>query len=338
MIKRALNHLRHLIDIDTRMGARGETRAARYLSTQLSSHQISNRLVEPLSGQGSITARIPGTRADCLLLLCHLDTADYDASQWRIPPDRATVTPRYIGGRGALDCKGLTAIWLAILEEIVRTGQTPRRTILFAATADEENGGENGLQYLTECTDLLDRTTLVLSEGGGYPVPLDGQTLFTLQTGEVIEPARTPPPEREEILQQGLQLRYYSERTLTYARRAPEITDGRRIAPEAFAEDAWPRISAPGPDHAGYPRLYRMVDRILQKQNPSYACLPFITPGYSDNRYFRQAGIDTLGFFPLAPDNPISGIHGVDECLTMASLHLACQTLFQLVWTLTMEE
>lgn len=338
MIERAITHLRNLINIDTRMGARGETRAARYLAQQLSSHQISHRLVEPLSGQGSITARIPGTRADCLLLLCHLDTADYDASQWRIPPDRATVTPRYIGGRGALDCKGLAAIWMTILEEIVRSGQTPRRTILFAATADEENGGENGLQYLTECTDLLERTTLVLSEGGGFPVPFGDQMLFTLQTGEVVEPAQTPPPDRETILQQGLDLRYYSEQTLTYARHASEITEGRRIAPEAFGENAWPRISAPISSHAGYPRLYRLVDRILAKQNASYACLPFITPGFSDNRYFRQAGIDTLGFFPLAPDNPISGIHGPDECLTMASLHLACHTLYQLVWTLTMEE
>ena len=55
--------------------------------------------------------------------------------------------------------------------------------------------------------------------------------------------------------------------------------------------------------------------------------MPCITPGYSDNREFRKAGVPVIGFFPLDIRNSLRGIHGVNEYITEASLALAYRVM-----------
>ena len=68
--------------------------------------------------------------------------------------------------------------------------------------------------------------------------------------------------------------------------------------------------------------------------NKKYKLLPIITPGYSDNRFFRQRGIATIGFFPLDIKNNISGIHGNNEYISFKSLILSYNILLQTLKTL----
>ena len=65
----------------------------------------------------------------------------------------------------------------------------------------------------------------------------------------------------------------------------------------------------------------------MAKSRQPGTLLPFVTPGYSDNRFFRNKGILTLGFFPLDAKNSIAGIHGPGEYINRNSLRLALDIL-----------
>jgi hypothetical protein len=74
-----------------------------------------------------------------------------------------------------------------------------------------------------------------------------------------------------------------------------------------------------------------IIQAQLTKINSKYSILPLVTPGFSDNRYFRLKGIDTIGFFPLDVNNRISGIHGINEYITKESIELTFEILYHLV-------
>ena len=81
-------------------------------------------------------------------------------------------------------------------------------------------------------------------------------------------------------------------------------------------------------------KLFNIIENKLNNINKKYKLLPIITPGYSDNRFFRQRGIATIGFFPLDIKNNISGIHGNNEYTSFKSLILSYNILLQTLKTL----
>ena len=81
-------------------------------------------------------------------------------------------------------------------------------------------------------------------------------------------------------------------------------------------------------------KIFTIIENKLNNINPKYKLLPIITPGYSDNRYFRQRGIPAIGFFPLDIKNNISGIHGNNEYISFKSLTLSYNILLQTLKTL----
>lgn len=179
--------LRDLIQIDTRTSQANETEAAVYLKNLCDQFNLENQILEPVRGKGSLIARIPGRSPDKkeLLLLSHLDTADFgDLEKWHFPPLAATEYKGRIFGRGAIDCKGLVSVWMSILIHLHQKGLQPERGIIFAAVADEESGGEQGMKYLIEHHEGIKNCGYVIGEGGGYPIQLDGTTYYTCQNAE----------------------------------------------------------------------------------------------------------------------------------------------------------
>lgn len=85
-------------------------------------------------------------------------------------------------GRGALDCKDLVAIEAVVMKLLVRNGVKPKGDIMFAATVDEEKGGER--EWLVE--NHLDkiRADYVINEGGGFSFPIKDKHVFSVQTAE----------------------------------------------------------------------------------------------------------------------------------------------------------
>jgi acetylornithine deacetylase/succinyl-diaminopimelate desuccinylase-like protein len=107
--------LESLIGINTCTSAGSETIAADYLKEEFARMGVKAIVYEPVIGKGSVVAEIPGRQMASIVLHSHLDTADALDGEWDVPPFRATRIGEKLYGRGAIDSKGLTAVWMGVI-------------------------------------------------------------------------------------------------------------------------------------------------------------------------------------------------------------------------------
>ena len=181
-----IGHLQRLVRLRTVNPPGDEYLGVRDLEATFRAHGIPYEVAGPDQNRLSIIATIPGTDkdADGILLLSHLDVVDADATTWSVDPFGGVVADDQVWGRGVLDCKGLTAIWLAFFLHVQGSGMRPRRDIVFCATADEEAGGRNGVAWLLEHRPHWFASRYCLNEGGGASVEIGGSRFLTYQVGE----------------------------------------------------------------------------------------------------------------------------------------------------------
>ncbi|MBB4683496.1 M20/M25/M40 family metallo-hydrolase [Amycolatopsis jiangsuensis] len=166
----------------------GERPAAEYVAEFLGAHGVSARILEAAPGRSSVVARIPGTdpALPALLVQGHLDVVPADAADWSVPPFSGEVRDGFLWGRGAVDMKDFCAMVLAA----VAGGLRPRRDLVLAFVADEEDRGDYGAHWLVERhPELFEGCVASISESGGYSyhVPAaDGRTvrLYPVGTAE----------------------------------------------------------------------------------------------------------------------------------------------------------
>ncbi len=184
--REATAFLQRLIQFDTTNPPGNELACAQYIAEVFAGESLAAEVVEPVPGRGSVVARLPGSGAKRpLLLLSHLDVVPAVAADWRHPPFGGEIADGCVWGRGALDTKNLTALWMSLLLAVKRQGLTPSRDLVFAATGDEEMGGTWGVGWLVEHRpDLVLDCEFALNEGGGAGARLAGRTVYHLQTGE----------------------------------------------------------------------------------------------------------------------------------------------------------
>jgi acetylornithine deacetylase/succinyl-diaminopimelate desuccinylase-like protein len=174
-----------LIRINTTNPPGNETAAAKYLSENLSSEGFKCELYESAPNRGSIITRLKGTgEKPNLLLLSHLDVVAADAKEWSVDPFAGIVKDGFVWGRGALDMKGMTAIEVMVLKLLKRNRVKLKGEVVLAATADEEQGGLSGVEYLLRSYPEKIFAPYVLNEGGGLAVPTRNGNVFTVQTAE----------------------------------------------------------------------------------------------------------------------------------------------------------
>ncbi|RCV55354.1 M20/M25/M40 family metallo-hydrolase [Marinitenerispora sediminis] len=163
-----------LIRIDTtnRGGGDGRERpAAEYVAERLSDAGLRPRILESAPGRANVVARVAGSdpSAPGLLLHGHLDVVPADPALWSVPPFSGEVRDGMVWGRGALDMKNAVAMTLALVRAWARTGRRPRRDVVLAFTADEEDSAAYGAEWLVrEHADLFEGCTEGVSESGGY--------------------------------------------------------------------------------------------------------------------------------------------------------------------------
>ncbi len=119
-------------------------------------------------GQTDLMVRLKGRDSSKkpLLLLNHMDVVPVDRAAWNIDPFGAVIRDGWIWGRGALDMKGIGVQQLTALIQMKLTGTVPPRDIVMLSTADEETGGEHGIQWMLK-NHLADiDPEYVLDEGG----------------------------------------------------------------------------------------------------------------------------------------------------------------------------
>ncbi|CAG7604209.1 Succinyl-diaminopimelate desuccinylase [Paenibacillus solanacearum] len=182
-VHEGLTVLRQLIQIDTTAGAGLESKAALWLCRRATERGWQAKVVEPQAGYGSLLTTFKGRSEDALLLLSHLDTAPVGSvGDWSRDPLSGEIADGYVWGRGAVDCKGLVAVWWAVLLLLERTPL--ERSVVWAAAAGEETRSPWGARWLREHCPELRRCSGVLNEGGGWPLRL-GRTPFAVcQVGE----------------------------------------------------------------------------------------------------------------------------------------------------------
>lgn len=180
-----------LIRFDTtnysRGNAKGERAAGEYVAELISDVGLEPQYFESAPGRANVFTRIEGTdpSADALLVHGHLDVVPALAEDWSVDPFAGEVKDGMIWGRGAVDMKDMDAMMLSVMRHMARTGDRPKRDIVFGFFADEEAGMSYGSKWVTQNhPELFDGVTDALSEVGGYSANIGGQRAYLLQTAE----------------------------------------------------------------------------------------------------------------------------------------------------------
>ena len=121
--------------------------------------------------RASVVARLDGTdpAAPTLLLLGHLDVVPVNPANWTRDPFGGEIVDGEVWGRGAVDMLNQTAA-MALAFDALAAGPRLPGSVVFAAVADEETGGDHGVQHLLATTDAL-RCDVALTEAGGTVTP-----------------------------------------------------------------------------------------------------------------------------------------------------------------------
>lgn len=325
-----------LIDFNTTACGADASRCADFIGQTLSRRGVTVQTYTTAGGVRDghhLMAAVPGESPEAVMLHAHLDTAEYGLrNAWLFPADRAVLRGENICGRGAIDCKGPLAVWMKLMADAAEAA--PRACALKLLVSDlEEQGGDDGLGLLlAQHPELLEGVRLVIGEGGGFPFPFSGKTWFTFQTEERETADETPHGEElpgwehiSKILSMGIEKGYYSEDILAYASQEAALT-GRKLDIRPLYRGMEPFFKT-APVSDVYSRYGRLFEKALQADIPDARLMPCITPGESDNRWFRRAAVPVVGFFPLDRKNSLRGIHGENEYISTASLVLAYRTM-----------
>ncbi|WP_433274121.1 M20/M25/M40 family metallo-hydrolase [Actinosynnema sp. CS-041913] len=165
----------------------GERDAAEFVAGHLESVGVPARVLEPAPRRSNVLARVPGDDPSlpALLVQAHLDVVPADPAEWSVPPFAGVERDGYLWGRGAVDMKDMVAMVLAVLGAWSREGRRPRRDIVLAFVADEEDRGEHGAHWLVEHQrDHFAGVTAAISESGGYSYRVGPRRLYPIGTAE----------------------------------------------------------------------------------------------------------------------------------------------------------
>jgi acetylornithine deacetylase/succinyl-diaminopimelate desuccinylase-like protein len=155
-------------------GSNGERETADYVVDVLHEAGYHPTLLESAPTRANVLLRVPGNgdpRLSALLVHGHLDVVPAEADQWSVDPFSGLVQDGFVWGRGATDMKDAVAVSLRTLLDWAETGRGPRRDIVFAFVADEEEDGAFGAEWLVaNHPDWFTGVEAAIGESGGTPV------------------------------------------------------------------------------------------------------------------------------------------------------------------------
>ncbi|HXV99864.1 MAG TPA: M20/M25/M40 family metallo-hydrolase, partial [Anaerolineae bacterium] len=76
--------------------------------------------------------------------------------------------------------------------------------------------------------------------------------------------------------------------------------------------------------------FYQALATTLKAHDPAGQVTPYLTPGATDSRFFRAAGMSAYGFVPMRlNDKELSRIHGIDERVAISNLRWGIQVVYE---------
>ena len=142
------------------------------------------------NGQTNLVVRLKGRDSSKkpLLLLNHFDVVPVDPKAWDVDPFGAVIRDGFIWGRGTLDMKGLGVQQLTALITLKNSGVLPPRDIVMLCTADEENSGTYGIQWMIKNHPEDVDVEYALDEGGlgSREVLAPGKLVYGISVGDKV--------------------------------------------------------------------------------------------------------------------------------------------------------
>lgn len=122
-----------------------------------------------------------------VLLLAHLDVVEAPRAEWHYDPFKLTEDGGYFYGRGTIDIKGAGA---GLVETFLRLREqrfVPRGDYVLALTAGEEDGADNGIQWLLAHRPELIEAGYSLNMDDNGPAIRNGRPAdLTIETAEKV--------------------------------------------------------------------------------------------------------------------------------------------------------
>jgi len=155
-----------------------ESRSVDLLDTYLAGSGCDVQHYEPEPGRGSLIAKIEGTdpSAPSLMLMGHTDVVPVNPDGWRRHPFAGELIDGFVWGRGAVDMLNETASMASAFKSLAQEGWRPRGTLTYLAVADEEALGTYGAGWLTRHEADAVKADFVVTESGGFAMPLPSAT------------------------------------------------------------------------------------------------------------------------------------------------------------------
>ena len=174
-----------LIRIDTSNPPGDETRVAEFMAAWFRERGLEGEIAGEPADRASFVLRVDSGRpGPSLLLLAHEDVVPANAPDWRVPPFSGLIADGYVWGRGAVDIKNLVAAHAVAAARIAAAGGPAAGALVYACTADEEEGSVGGARWLVHNRPDLVKTDYVINEGGGHFLERAGRRVYLLETGE----------------------------------------------------------------------------------------------------------------------------------------------------------
>ncbi|HEV2780237.1 MAG TPA: M20/M25/M40 family metallo-hydrolase [Actinophytocola sp.] len=153
----------------------GEREAAEFVADHLVDAGLKPLTLERAPRRTNVVAHLPGLdpALDPILVHAHLDVVPADPGEWSVPPFAGEIRDGYVWGRGAVDMKDMCAMLLTVVHRWAAEGRGPRRGLVLAFVADEEDRGDYGAHWLVdEHAELFAGCRAAIGESGGYTIPM----------------------------------------------------------------------------------------------------------------------------------------------------------------------
>ena len=182
----ALRALKDMIRIPSVTGSPGEAEICAYMERLLRERGIETERVARTPERPNLLAAIRARRPTRppLVLISHVDVVPANAEEWSHDPFGAEQDEGRVWGRGSLDTKQLTAMELYAFLRLKGREAELNRDVWFVATIDEEQGSDWGMGYVRRAKPELFRGAVVINEGGGFPLKINGGEYMMLTVGE----------------------------------------------------------------------------------------------------------------------------------------------------------
>jgi acetylornithine deacetylase/succinyl-diaminopimelate desuccinylase-like protein len=113
-----------------------------------------------------------------------------------------------------------------------------------------------------------------------------------------------------------------------YLQKIESMAKNRNIQVEAFLKT---KGNASNVDSLFYSTMYSVIQKIV----PDSTVAPFLSPGGTDSRYFREAGFESYGIIPgLFISKELDGFHGKDEYITIENLVLGTKIIYETIYAM----